>query len=306
MLDLEKNRQEIRFLLLGNYLEIFKLKNQEQVFINNIIQTQKLLSDIQNRQEEGVALRNDITRYELQLKSLELQLEQIQNRIKIINYDLVITLGLPDETIIDIDKQILHNIPVITQEIIWQQQAATSSINLKQSLLNIEQTKQTEKLVNSERLPSFALFAGDNLDGPIIIEVPPINKNLNYWYVGVGMTYNISSLYTSQKKYKQAKLATRKAIEANEYLKDNLRSAIKTAYIKFPESFSIYDTGIKSLELANQNYEVINNRYLNDLALITDRLDASNSKLNAELQLVNSQINILFNYYNLKKTVDSL
>ena len=97
------------------------------------------------------------------------------------------------------------------------------------------------------------------------------------------MTYNISSLYTSQKKYKQAKFATRKAIEANEYLKDNLRSAIKTAYIKFLESFSIYDTGIKSLELANQNYEVINNRYLNDLALITDMIDASNSNHNEEV-----------------------
>ena len=50
----------------------------------------------------------------------------------------------------------------------------------------------------------------------------------------------------------------------------------------------------------------MNNRYLNDLALITDMLDASNSKLNAELQLVNAQINILFNLYKLKKTAGCL
>lgn len=35
------------------------------------------------------------------------------------------------------------------------------------------------------------------------------------------------------------------------------------------------------------------------MALITDMLDASNSKLAAEVQLVNAQINIVFNYYKL-------
>jgi outer membrane protein TolC len=43
----------------------------------------------------------------------------------------------------------------------------------------------------------------------------------------------------------------------------------------------------------------VNNRYLNDLALITDMLDASNSKLSAELQMADSKINILMHYFNL-------
>ena len=45
-LDKEKNKQDIRFLLAGNYLEMFKLKNQEEVYLKNIEQTDKLLSDI--------------------------------------------------------------------------------------------------------------------------------------------------------------------------------------------------------------------------------------------------------------------
>ena len=53
------------------------------------------------------------------------------------------------------------------------------------------------------------------------------------------------------------------------------------------------------MELANQNYTVIRDRYKNDMALITDMLDASNSKLTAEVQLVNAQINIIYNYYKL-------
>jgi outer membrane protein TolC len=59
------------------------------------------------------------------------------------------------------------------------------------------------------------------------------------------------------------------------------------------------NTQQKSVELANQNYAVVSNRYKNDMALITDMLDASNAKLSAEVQLANAQINIIFNYYKL-------
>ena len=51
--------------------------------------------------------------------------------------------------------------------------------------------------------------------------------------------------------------------------------------------------------LANQNYEVIANRYANDLVLVTDLVDADNLRLSAEVQYVNAQINIIYNYYRL-------
>ena len=56
----------------------------------------------------------------------------------------------------------------------------------------------------------------------------------------------------------------------------------------------------KSVELARQNYEVINNRYLNQMALVTDMVDASNLRLNAELQEVDARINIVYAYYRVK------
>lgn len=66
------------------------------------------------------------------------------------------------------------------------------------------------------------------------------------------------------------------------------------------QSFVELRTQQKSVELAQQNYQVVNNRYLNQLALITDMIDASNIKLNAELQEVNARINIAYTYYNVR------
>lgn len=54
------------------------------------------------------------------------------------------------------------------------------------------------------------------------------------------------------------------------------------------------------MELARQNYQVVNNRYLNQLALITDMIDATNMKLDAELGEVDARINIAYAYYKMK------
>lgn len=305
-LDKDKNRQEIRFLLAGNYLELYKLNNQAEVYRRNIGQTKRLLADITAKEKEGLALKNDITRYELQLKSLELALTQIENSRIIINSQLVTTLGLPQETEIGVDTCILQKLPLVSSETEWQEMAADRLPALKQAELGIKQSRYGERLAKSGRLPSVALFAANLLDGPITIEVPPIDKNLNYWYAGVGVKFSIASIYQSGKDIRKAKIATQRAMENRRLLQDNVQTEVKAAYVRFGESFTVYETQVKSLELANQNYAVIRNRYLHDLALITDMLDASNSKLSAELQVANARINILFNYFRLKKTTGSL
>lgn len=58
---------------------------------------------------------------------------------------------------------------------------------------------------------------------------------------------------------------------------------MQQAYTMHKQSFVELRTQQKSVELAQQNYQVVSNRYNNQLALITDMIDASNIKLNAEL-----------------------
>jgi outer membrane protein TolC len=62
----------------------------------------------------------------------------------------------------------------------------------------------------------------------------------------------------------------------------------------------VYET---SSRLANENYRIINNRYLSELVLISEMLDASNTKLNAELQVVNARLNVIYNYYCLQRAI---
>ena len=283
-LDWQKNRQEIRFLLTGYYLDLYKLNNQIQVLQKNL----------------------DITRYELQKETLKLQLAKVQDACKIINHQLVTTLHLPAGTEIVPDSTLLDEEVKALAENDWQLLATQSNVGLQQAQLAIQMNKQKVKLERSELLPKIALVAGEHLDGPITIEVPVLDNNFNYWYVGVGIKYNLSSLFKNNKKVRQAKLNMRKAQEEYSLAQEQIENSVQANYVNFLTSFTDLRTQEKSVELANQNYNVTSNRYKNDLALLTDMLDASNMKLSADLGLVNARINVVYSYYKMKYITHTL
>lgn len=305
-MDWQKNRQDIRFLLVGHYLNLYKLHNQIEVLHKNLELTDQLIANMQARLEEGTALENDITRYELQRETLRLQLAKVEDACKIANHQLVITLHLPEGTVVQPDTTLNDSRIQTLSEANWQELAAQNNLNLQQAETGIKVNRQRVKLERSERLPKISLVAAEHLDGPITIEVPVLDNNFNYWYVGVGVKYNISSLFKNNRKLKAARLNVRKAQETYELAQEQTNHAVQESYVNFLTSFTDLRTQQKSVELADQNYSVTSNRYQNDLALLTDMLDASNMKLSADLGLVNARINVIYNYYKMKYITHTL
>ncbi len=305
-LDRDAARFRIRFMLLGFYLDLYKLQNVRKVYDNNIELAKVVIKDTKARNEAGVALQNDVTRYELQLKNLELARHRVVNSIEIYNYDLATILGLPAEIQIIPDSNIIGQTLLMQNLDYWQDMASSNSHIAKQSALTVEMGKYSEKLVRAERRPTIALTAANHFDGPITIEVPTINKNFNYWYVGVGISFKISSLYKANKSIRQARYNTIVSKKKQDFALEQISLSIQEDYTRYMEAYDEVETLEKSVQLARENYDVIANRYRNDTAIVTDMLDASNQLLDAELQLENARINVVFNYYKLKNTSGNL
>ena len=292
-------RDNIRFQLTGFYLDIYKCNNLRIVIEKNIAAAQKVLKEMRARYEQGTALQNDITRYELLVSNLELQLVKINNTIEILNTNLVTIAGLPQNTVIVPDSTILVRSLPKDGAAWWQAEAEQNSPSLSLARSGVDISRKAESLVRSERLPKIGLQAGWNIDGPILVEVPPINRNLSYWYVGIGVSYNISSLYKTNKTLAKSQAATRQAIEQFDVARENLSLTVNADHVRYLEAYEELKTQQKSVELAERNYNTTSTRYSADMALITDLLDAANSKLDAEQQLVNARINIIYYYYKL-------
>ena len=293
-------RENLRFIALGQYLDLAKIANREEVLRSNIALTQKLIDNINEKHQQGVALKNDVTRYELQMQTLRLNLTKLQNTRSILNHQLCNTLGLDTNTYIETDKTIEQGAFAKDGEGAWQSEALLGAQSVKMADVNKNIADQQLKLAKSAMLPSVAVVAANKFDGPIMFELPPVDKNLNVWYVGVGVKYSLSSLFKDNKKVRQAKIATRKADEARSVAVETLNNNVQQAYTDYLQSYVELETQQKNVELAQQNYDVINDRYLNQLALITDMLDASNTKLDAELSVADARINIAYAYYKMK------
>lgn len=295
----ELQRDNIRFRLTGFYLDIYKYDNLRVVVENNIAQARRVLAEMRARFGQGVALQNDITRYELLVSNLELQLVRINNTLDILNRNLVVTAGLGAETVILPDSAILVRSLPAAGESWWQQEATENAPSIKLARSGVDMSRNAEALVRSERLPKIGLQAGWTIDGPILVEVPPIDRNLSYWYVGVGVSYNLSSLFKTNKSMSKSRIATRHAVEQLDAVREDVSLAVRADYIRYLEAYEELKTQEKSVELADRNYRTTSTRYSADMALITDMLDAANSKLDAEQHLVNARINIIYYYYKL-------
>ena len=302
-------RQQIRFIALGQYLDLYKIDNRIKVYEKNIELTRQLIEDIKEKQTQGMALKNDITRYELQMESLKLGLTALRNNRSILNHQLCNTLGMKQDSQMNQGNQEIQIIPDATiadktygkeGEAYWQTAGTLSSPLLEQSSNAIRIAEQKEKIAKSDLLPKVAFVAADNFDGPILFELPPVDKNLNVWYVGIGVKYSLSSLFKSNKRIKQAAVETRQAKEAHAVQAEQLNNNVQAAYVQYQQTYVELETQRKSVELAQQNYDVMNARYLSQLALVTDMVDASNLKLNAELSEVDARINIVYAYYRMK------
>ncbi len=300
------NRQDLRFLLAGYYLDLFQLRNQERVYRKNIEQTHLLVKDMQAAYQQGTALKSDITRYELQLQNLELGLTSTINRLNVLNHQLVTTIELPVETRIVPDTLYLKQLMVDDlQENEWKA-GMNDAPSLKLTDIDIALGKNQKRLIQAERLPHITFSATNDFNGPILVEVPPLNNNFTYWFVGVGVSYNLDALFKSKRKLRQADIAIQRLEEKRRLAEEELENSIHKAYINLQEAYIRLRTQQKSVQLAHENFDIVRQRYMNGLALITDMLDASNTQLDMELQLANYQVGILYQYFLLKRQIGTL
>ena len=226
----------VRFLPL----EIFKLKNREQVVRQIIDLTQRLINDIQAKHEQGMALKNDVTRYELQMETLRLNLKKLQDQRGIMNHQLCNQLGIDGEIIPSLTTD-----PGFTpdpspngegnqkgegSEMSWQNMALTTAPSIQKAEIEQQIASQQLRLAKSEMRPKVAMVAADNFNGPFTYDVPPIDKNFNFWYVGVGVKYPISSLFKQNKKVQQARIHTRQAEQSYAVAAEQLDNQVQQAY----------------------------------------------------------------------------
>lgn len=153
-LDLEKNRQGIKLLASGYYLEILRWQHQKTVFESNIELSAIRLHNIEKMYEQGLVTNNDVIRTKLLISNLEQTLLQVNNTLKILNTQLVVACGLTPGTIIKPDEALLASIPQSSNIENYMDIALQNHTDIQRAKKGIEIAEKSLKTAKSDRRPT--------------------------------------------------------------------------------------------------------------------------------------------------------
>jgi outer membrane protein len=304
-LDLEKNKQDVKFLVISNYLDVYKIINQQSVFENNKKLAQQRLKNINDFYKQGMLTRNEVIRAELAIKNLDQGILTLSNNRKILNYNLNIALGLPADTeIIPIEN--LGNKESGIGMDYYLNLAHDSNPQLKSAQTNIGVADKSIEIIKTDRMPTLSGFGGYSLQRPITNRNPVLDMYASGWQGGISLSYNIDNLYKTKEKVKLGELQKTQANDVLTLTQQNIDMNVNASYVKYQEAIQQADILNDAKRLAEENYKITEAKYLNQLAVQAEMIDAQNQKLQSELDFANAEINVLYQYYNLLKSTGTL
>ena len=304
-LDLDKNKQDVKFLVISNYLDIYKIINQEVVIENNKKLGLERLKNIQKFYQQGMITRNEVIRGELAIKNLDQGMLTLVNNRKILNYNLTIALGLNSDTQIIPIENLANKETGIGIEY-YLNLAHDSNPQMKSAKTNIAVADKNIEIIKTDKMPTLSGFGGYTLQRPITTRNPVLDMYSSGWQGGVSLSYNIDNLYKTKERVKLGEMQKNQANDAMTLVQQNLDMVVNAAFTKYQEAIQQTEILNDAKNLADENYKITEAKYLNQLAVQAEMIDAQIQKLQSELDLANAEINVLYQYYNLLKSTGTL
>lgn len=295
---------EIKLVLLQQYISLFSFYKQKAVFARNIEESERRLKDISRMKKEGLLTRNDELRSELLLTNYRLAYKEAENSIAIASQQLDILLGLDESLLIVPDTTLLFKTVNLRDYDSYVELAYENYPGMQIARRNTEIADTDIKLAKSNYLPSLSLHAGNTLARPVSSTMADMYNN--NWNIGLGLSYNLSSLYQNKHRVHEAGLVKELRYNDEEQLKQRIRIDVRSAYIRHKEAVDRVEALKLSVLQAEENYRIVQNRYLNQLSILTDMLDAMSVRLEAELQLTVARSQTIYTYYELQRVCGNL
>lgn len=304
VLQTASDRADIKLALLNSYLSLFTLYSQRRVLTRNIEESERRLTDIRHMKKEGLITNNDVLRSEMQLTDNRLVLEETCNDIRIASQRLDVLLGMEENLIILPDSSLLDQTCSVSTYDEYVSMAYTSDPSM---LLLQKQTELADneiRMAKAEMLPKMSLTASNTLARPITRTMADMYNNS--WNIALSITYPLSSIYKSRHRIKEARHNLNLMVNAEEQKRQNIRTDVKEAMLKHSEALKRTEALKLTVKQAEENYRIMHNRYLNQMAILTDLLDADNLRLNAQLKLTQARTDAIYTYYRLQRAVGNL
>lgn len=294
----------VKMILLRQYLDLFSLYKQKEVFARNIEEAERRLADIRQMKIEGIVTLNDEIRSELELTDFRLNFRETEDRIGLVSQQLDILLGLDETLLLAPDTTLLSSAFVLSDYENYVDQAYAAYPGMRIARQNTKLARKDISIAKSAYLPSLAIEGSNTLARPMTSTLTDMFSNS--WNVLFSLSYNLSSLYQNRHKVQQARQNVLLGHNREQQVMQQLRMEVRSAYVRHNESLDRVESLQLAVHQAEENYRIVNNRYMNQLSILTDLLDAISIRMQAELRLTTARAETVYTYYELLRACGTL
>lgn len=278
-LDAEDDKDEVIQNTIEAFANLFKAGSAVRLMQENLLAARQRVNDLSNLEKNGLLARNDLLKAELQASTIELSLLDAENNLQMTTVNMNLMLGLPITTQLTADTTGIEKkddgSKVLTDYL-------DEALKNRKDLAALNYRKKAAetgiKTAHADMYPSLQLTGGY-----IAADVPKVFSVSNAVNIGVGVSYNIASLWKTKSKVQQAEARALQLNLSEAMMNDNITLQVNKAYLSLISSRKKIEVTALALKQAKENYRIVKNKFDNNLATTSDLLDADVAQLQAKL-----------------------
>ena len=284
-------KEQVALRVTELFAKLYQTNQTKKLFEDNLKVSQQRENDFSIAVENGLLAKNDLLKVQLQSSNIQLGLDAANKNGAIINFQLVNLLKLPENTMLEIDIETIQKETAVSQMQKFEGQRA----DFEAATMQQNAAEKGIKLAKSNYFPSINLLAGY-----IALDLKNALRATNAMNVGIGVSYDVSSLF---KNNQNVKLATAKAKQSklstlilSEKIKEEVKEAEENYKLSEKQNKVYTETVTQSVE----NLRIIKDKYENGLSNTNDLLEADAQELNSKINLALAKADLALRYYQLQ------
>ncbi len=302
-LDYSKEMNETAMNIHTAFWNLYRANEFRNLLENSLQQIENHLKDTKNFLDNGLVTQNDYLKLQVQYSNTKLQLIEAENNLEVARavFNKALGLTLEAKTEIEADEIQVQDTEYEFKELL--KEARENRQEIQSLTFRLKAAEENIASARSGWFPNIYLTGNYYYSNPNNRFQPPKNQWNDTWDIGFTLNWDIWDWGLTSSRTTQAEELSVQTQASLEKLTDNIEVEVYQNYLNLVKSKEKVEVSKLSLEQATENYRITSEKYKEQLATSTDLIDAEVSQLQAETNLITSQIEFNLAKVRLEKSV---
>lgn len=301
--DLQKDRADVIYNITAAYWNLYRANEFKRFVDENVMQIQAHATDAENLLKQGLVTTNDLMKVQVQLSDALVRQIDADNNVKLSMYVLNNTIGLPLQTEIALASTIRP------ADRTWDSvdQLVLQALEKRPEVLGMNaRVRASEASLTSVHggwWPQIFLVGNYSYLNPNSRYFPMTDAFKDTWDVSVSMSFDIWNWLQTGHQSTQAQAQLAQAREGLSMMKDGITLEVTESYLAIQKSKEREAVSQRGVAQAEENYRIMNGKYVQGLVANSELLDAEVALLQARLNLAQSSVDYELAIAQLSKAI---